>query len=58
MRRIVEGVSIICPNVEDNPHNVTRFFILSKEAARPSGHDKTFIMFTTAHRAGALAVRS
>lgn len=42
-------------NVEDNPQNVTRFFVISKITARPTGSDKTAIMFTTAHKPGALA---
>jgi len=42
-------------NIEDNPNNITRFFVISKHAARPTSDDKTAIMFTTSHRAGALA---
>ncbi len=42
-------------NIEDNPDNVTRFFVIGREGARPSGDDKTAIMFTTAHKPGALA---
>jgi chorismate mutase/prephenate dehydratase len=42
-------------NIEDNPNNTTRFFIISNNMAKPSGDDKTSIMFTTAHQAGALA---
>jgi chorismate mutase/prephenate dehydratase len=42
-------------NIEDNPDNVTRFFVIGREPARRSGDDKTAIMFTTAHKPGALA---
>lgn len=42
-------------NIEDNPDNVTRFFVIGRETARRSGDDKTAIMFTTAHKPGALA---
>ncbi|HEY0007702.1 MAG TPA: prephenate dehydratase [Tepidisphaeraceae bacterium] len=42
-------------NIEDNPENITRFFVLSRESARRTGEDKTAIMFTTAHKPGALA---
>jgi chorismate mutase / prephenate dehydratase len=42
-------------NIEDNPENITRFFVLSRETARRTGEDKTAIMFTTAHKPGALA---
>jgi chorismate mutase/prephenate dehydratase len=49
------GLKIICENIEDIGNNVTRFLIISKEDARPSGDDKTSILFSTAHKAGALA---
>ncbi len=41
--------------IEDNPHNTTRFLVVGPQGARPSGDDKTAIMFTTAHKAGALS---
>jgi chorismate mutase/prephenate dehydratase len=34
---------------------VTRFLVVSREDARPTGEDKTSIVFSTAHKAGALA---
>lgn len=42
-------------DIEDNPEVVSRFFVIARESARPTGDDKTAIMFTTAHRPGALA---
>lgn len=42
-------------NIEDNPNNVTRFFVISKESAKATGDDKTAVMFTTMHQPGALA---
>lgn len=42
-------------NIEDNPDNETRFLVIGREPARKSGDDKTAIMFTTAHKPGALA---
>ncbi len=47
-------VPILVANVEDNPRNVTRFFVLGHTPAKATGDDHTLIMFTTAHRAGAL----
>lgn len=54
-------VSILFENIEDNPHNITRFYVLSKHAAKPVGKDdkgrpgdKTAIMFTAANEPGAL----
>ncbi len=49
------GLRIVCENIEDTANNVTRFLIISKEDARPTGEDKTSILFSTAHKAGALA---
>jgi len=46
---------ILFENIEDNPDNITRFFVIGREPARKSGDDKTAIMFTTAHKPGALA---
>jgi chorismate mutase / prephenate dehydratase len=49
------GLRVLFENIEDNPDNVTRFFVIGREAARKSGDDKTAIMFTTANKPGALA---
>jgi len=49
------GLKIICENIEDITNNITRFLVVSREDAKPTGEDKTAIMFSTAHKAGALA---
>jgi len=49
------GLRIICENIEDIASNITRFLIISREDAKPTGEDKTAILFSTAHKAGALA---
>ncbi len=49
------GLKIVCENIEDIANNVTRFLVISKEDAKPTGDDKTSILFSTAHKAGALA---
>ncbi len=48
------SLKIVFSNIEDNPNNMTRFFVISREPAKRTGRDKTGIMFTTAHRSGAL----
>jgi chorismate mutase/prephenate dehydratase len=48
------GLKIVFANIEDNPLNQTRFFVISTTPAKRTGTDKTAIMFTTAHKAGAL----
>lgn len=50
----IYGVQVVATNVEDNPHNATRFLVLGNEAAKRTGSDRTSLMLTTAHRAGAL----
>ncbi len=49
------GLKVVFANIEDNPNNQTRFFVISRAPAKRSGNDKTAISFTTAHKAGALA---
>jgi len=51
----VHGLRSLFRNVEDTPHNMTRFLVLGQEPARRTGHDRTAMMFTTRHKAGALA---
>lgn len=48
------GLKVAFPRVEDNPSNVTRFLVISRQRAKPSGDDKTSIMFNTADKPGAL----
>ncbi len=50
----IYGMHIIAREIEDNPNNVTRFFILAKQDSPPSGNDKTSIVFSVKHRPGAL----
>jgi len=49
------GLKIVCENIEDITNNITRFLAISKEDCRRTGEDKTAILFSTAHKAGALA---
>jgi chorismate mutase/prephenate dehydratase len=49
------GLTTLFENIEDNPDNVTRFWVISREAAKRTGDDKTAILFTTSHKPGALA---
>ncbi len=47
-------MKIIAREIEDNPNNFTRFFILAKQDAPPTGNDKTSIVFSVKHKPGAL----
>ncbi|MHC4264559.1 MAG: prephenate dehydratase [Planctomycetota bacterium] len=51
----IYGLKVIYENIEDIANNVTRFLVISREDARPTGDDKTAILFSTAHKAGALS---
>lgn len=48
------GLHVLFSGIEDNPNNITRFLILSKQRADISGDDKTSMMFVTPDRPGAL----
>lgn len=49
------GVRILFPNIEDSPHNETRFAVIGPHDAGRSGNDKTAIMFMIPHSPGSLA---
>ena len=50
----IYGLKVQFANIEDNPSNVTRFFVIGRTVPKPTGDDKTALMFTTEHKAGAL----
>ncbi|MFC1762855.1 prephenate dehydratase [Planctomycetota bacterium] len=49
------GLKVVYENVEDTANNITRFVVINREDARPTDEDKTAILFSTSHKAGALA---
>jgi len=48
------GVNTLFPRIEDDPNNLTRFYVISRSRAQRSGDDKTSIMFAAANKPGAL----
>jgi chorismate mutase/prephenate dehydratase len=50
----IYGLKIVNANIEDNPQNITRFLIISKQATPPSGDDKTSLLISAPNRPGAL----
>lgn len=51
----LHGLQPLYESIEDDPNNITRFLVLSKHGALPSGDDKTSAIFQTADKPGALA---
>ncbi len=50
----IYGMKVLAQEIEDNPNNFTRFFILSREDSPPSGSDKTSIVFSVKERPGTI----
>jgi len=48
------GLDILAERIEDNPQNRTRFLVVGYIEPTPSGKDKTSVMFSVPHKAGAL----
>ncbi len=50
----VHGLKILERGIEDVSDNITRFWVIGRESARPSDRDKTSIMFSVKDKPGAL----
>ncbi|MEC8354605.1 MAG: prephenate dehydratase [Planctomycetota bacterium] len=50
----IYGVPAVFRGIQDSSNNITRFLVIGREAARPTGDDKTTVMFVTKDRPGAL----
>lgn len=48
------GLAVIAPGIEDAAGNTTRFLVLGKDAAAPSGKDKTSLAVYARNKPGAL----
>ena len=48
------SLRILFPDIEDFPHNETRFAVIGHQESTKSGHDKTAIMFRVPHQPGSL----
>lgn len=48
------GMDVIEEGIEDEENNYTRFFLLSRREAEPTGEDKTSIIFSASHVPGSL----
>ncbi|MDD5431807.1 MAG: prephenate dehydratase [Candidatus Omnitrophica bacterium] len=47
-------LGVLARDIEDSPHNITRFMVIGNTDAGPTGHDKTSILFLIKDKVGAL----
>ncbi len=50
----VYNLKILAKEIEDSPHNITRFLVIAKNDVQPTKDDKTSIMFSIKDKVGAL----
>ncbi|MEO6598440.1 MAG: prephenate dehydratase [Polyangiaceae bacterium] len=50
----LNGLLVIRESIQDSAENATRFVVIAKSDAQPTGHDKTSLVFSTTHSRGAL----
>ncbi len=50
----IYNLNIVASNIEDDPNNTTRFFVIGEQAVGRSGQDKTSLLLSTPNRPGAL----
>lgn len=48
------GLKVLAANINDLAHNTTRFLVMGPEDAKPTGKDRTSILFSIKDRVGAL----
>src|SRR5262245_30397748 len=48
------GLRMLFTEIEDNPHNETRFAIIGRQESEKTGNDKTAVMFKVPNKPGAL----
>ncbi len=48
------SLNLLADRIEDSPYNRTRFCVVGQAMSQPSGGDKTSIVFSVKHQAGAL----
>ena len=51
---IAYNLNSLASNIQDAAHNITRFLVIGTDKVRPTGKDKTSLLFATPHIPGAL----
>jgi chorismate mutase/prephenate dehydratase len=51
---VIHGLPILEEGIEDHPANTTHFIVIGTGSNKPTGSDKTSVLFSTQHRPGAL----
>lgn len=49
------GLEVLAANIEDQPHNTTRFAVISERGEKRTGNDKTTLIIRLSNNAGSLA---
>lgn len=47
-------LKVVKKDIEDSPHNITRFLVIAKNDVAPTGKDRTSLLFSIKDRVGAL----
>lgn len=50
----IYGLKVLKRNIQDIPHNTTRFLVIASQDVPPTGHDRTSIIFSIKDKVGAL----
>lgn len=50
----VYRLKVVASDIEDSAHNITRFMVIGTTDVRPTGYDRTSVMFSIKDRVGAL----
>src|SRR5712691_4084602 len=50
----IYGLDIVAAHIEDEPNNTTRFWVLGRHGAAPSGRDETSLVMSAHNRPGAV----
>ena len=50
----IYGLDVLAAHVEDEPNNTTRFWVLGRHSAAPSGRDETSLVMSAHNRPGAV----